>query len=148
MYVWIDECIAGLLEFHDDRNVNEIYEALNITIVKLPRNSILLQGKEAIYHRNFFASEIVYIRDDLDFEYEKFILAHELGHAILHTEIFEAAFNKDFVNKGKLEKQAHYFAIKLLDITLDPVEHEGMTTEQIAGSLYIAEDSLEYALEI
>ena len=147
MYSWIDECIVGILEFHDDRNIYEIYEALNITIVKLPRNNILLQGKEAMYHRNFFGCEVVYIRDDLDFEYEKFILAHELGHAILHIEIYEAAFNKDFINTGKLEKQAHYFAVKILDITLDPIEFEGMTKEQIANYLHIAEDSLAYVTE-
>jgi Zn-dependent peptidase ImmA (M78 family) len=147
MYDWIDECIVGLLEFHDDRNIYDLYETLNIDIVKLPKNNVLLQGKEAIYHRSLLGSEIVYLRDDLHFEYERFILAHELGHAILHIEIYEAAFNKDLINKGKLEKQAHYFAIKLLDITLDPIEHEGMTIEQIAGSLHVAEDSLEYALE-
>ena len=114
----------------------------------MPGNNILLQGKEALYHRDFRGLEIVYIGDDLDFEYEKFVLAHELGHAILHVHIFEAAFNKDFINKGKLEKQAHYFAVKLLDINLDPIDYEGMTIKQIAGDLHIAEDSLEYVTEL
>jgi Zn-dependent peptidase ImmA (M78 family) len=91
---------------------------------------------------------VVYLRDDLPCQYEKFVLCHELGHAILHTEIPSAAYNNKLIVKGKLEKQADYFAIKLLDIKLDNVGYEGLTTEQIAKELCIAEESLNYVLQI
>lgn len=29
----------------------------------------------------------MYIREDLDHKYEKYVLSHELEHAILHTDI-------------------------------------------------------------
>lgn len=147
MNSWIDDCIVGIQERYVEANIYEIYDALYIAINKLPKNHTLLQGKDAIYHRIYLGFELVYIRDVLDFEYEKYILAHELGHAILHTGICEAAFNRNLINKGKLERQAHYFAIKFLDKKVDPIEAEGMTAKQIADSLHIAEDSLEYVTE-
>lgn len=72
------------------------------------------------------------------------MLAHELGHAILHTEIATAAYNNKLLNKGKLEKQADYFALKLLDISIDKDYFEGYTLEQIAKALYVTEASLNY----
>ena len=143
-YDWINNCIIGLIELYNTRDINELYECLNIKIVKLQKNNILLQEGEAFYHRNYFNDEIVFIRNDLDYQYEKFVLAHELGHALLHTEIYTAAFNRDLVNKGKLEKQANYFAFKLLNIEIDSADFEGYTIEQVSKALYVSEDSLKY----
>ncbi|NBI07943.1 ImmA/IrrE family metallo-endopeptidase [Senegalia massiliensis] len=92
-----------------------------------------------MYQRNYFDEEIVFARDDLEYQYEKLILAHELVHALLHTKTYQAAYNKDLINKGKLEKQADYFALRLLQIEIDSI---GSTIEQIASSLYVTEESL------
>lgn len=78
--------------------------------------------------------------------YEKLVLAHELGHALLHTETYTATFNKNLLNKGNLEKQAHYFALRLLkiEIEIDDIDFEVYTIEQILKALYVSEDSLKY----
>lgn len=60
-------------------------------------------------------------------------------------EIATAAYNK-LTNKGKLERQADYFAINLLGIKIDDVYHYGLTLEQIAKELYVTEDSLNYVI--
>lgn len=135
MHSWIDNIILGLKDFNDTNNIYELYKELNISIRKLDSNNILLQGNEAFYTRSFFGEEITFIKNNLCEPYEKFILAHELGHALLHPNIYEAAFNKSLINVGKLEKQANYFAFKILNIELDPVEFEGFTIDQIASSL-------------
>lgn len=137
MYPWIDNTILGLRENYKTDNVYELYDLLDIQIIKLEPNNILLDNNEAFYYRNYFKNEIVFIRNDLQRDFEKFVLAHELGHALLHTDSYEAAFNKSLLNTGKLEKQANYFAFKLLDIELDPTDFEGFTIEQIASSLYL-----------
>jgi Zn-dependent peptidase ImmA (M78 family) len=137
MYPWIDNTILGLRESYKTDNVYELYDLLDIQIIKLEPNNILLDNNEAFYYRNYFKNEIVFIRNDLQRDFEKFVLAHELGHALLHTDSYEAAFNKSLLNTGKLEKQANYFAFKLLDIELDPTDFEGFTIEQIASSLYL-----------
>lgn len=137
MYSWINNILEGLKDTYDTSNIYELYDFLNIKIIKLESINILLRGNEAFYYRNYFGSELVSIRNDLNLEYEKFILAHELGHALLHTYSYEAAFNKSLLNTGKLEKQANYFALKLLKLDIDSVQFEGFTIEQIASSLYL-----------
>lgn len=138
MYLnWLDNILEGLKDTYDTNNIYELYDYLEIKIIKLEPSNILLRGNESLYNRNYFGNEIVLIRNDLDLEYEKFILAHELGHALLHTETYKAAFNKDLINCGKLEKQANYFALRLLALDMDPIQFEGFTIEQIASSLYL-----------
>lgn len=139
---WINDYITGLIDMYDTRDIYEIYNCLDIQIVKLPKHNILLQGNESFYQRDYLNQEVVYIRNDLDFKYEKFVLAHELGHAILHTKIYSAAFNKKLLNKGKFEKQANYFALKLLNIKFDPVDFNGFTLEQICSYLHINKECL------
>lgn|SRR5690554_1817067 len=143
-YSWIYDYVDGIIEYCNSRDIHDIYDALSIEIVKLNKNNILLQGCEALYQRNYFDEEIVFIRNDLPYKYEKFVLAHELGHAVLHTEIYTATFNKNLLNKGKLEKQAHYFALRLLKIEIDDIDFEGYTIEQVSKALYVSEDALKY----
>lgn len=145
MHQWIDHCIYGLMDYYGTNNIYELYANLQIEIVWFPADNIILQGKDAVYYRDFQGREIVYLQEGLKVEYEKFVLSHELGHAILHTDLLQAAYSQGMMNKGKLERQAHYFAVKLLDITIDPVEHANLSSEQIAGALYVVEDCLEYA---
>ncbi|QEK13744.1 ImmA/IrrE family metallo-endopeptidase (plasmid) [Crassaminicella thermophila] len=135
MYSWINNCILGLYDLYATKDVYELYDCIEIKITKLDKQSILLQGNEAYYCRNYFGNEIVFIRNDLNIEYEKFVLAHELGHAILHTNIFTVAYNNCLTNRDKIEIQADYFAIKLLEIDINSIEYDGFTIEQIASAL-------------
>ena len=126
---WIDNIVLGLI---DEYNTNDIYELcfyLNIKLVKLDPSNILLRTKDAYYYRDFNDKEVIFIRNDLILSLERFILAHELGHALCHTELLCVGFT--FSNKHKLEKQANYFAFKLAKINFDEVELYEMTLEQI-----------------
>lgn len=136
MYSWIDNILIGIKDIYGN-NIYEILDYLNITVIKLDSKNILLRGNESLYYRDYYNHELIFIRNDLGYNYEKFILCHELGHAILHTNVLEAAFNKNLINKDKFEKQANYFAFKLLNFDLDPIAFEGFTLEQIASSLYL-----------
>lgn len=138
---WIDQYVDGVIDYCNSNDIFEIYKALNIEIVKLDTNDEILQGNDALYMRNHFDIEIVFIRDNLPYKYEKFILAHELGHAILHIEINSAAHN-ELLNKGKLERQADYFGLKLIGIKLGCIEHSNLTIKQLAKTLYVTERSL------
>jgi len=143
-FSWIDPYVDGVIENYDSNDVYQIYKGLGIHLIRVDRNDSILKGNDAMYIRSFYGMEVVYLRDDLPLQYEKFVLCHELGHAILHTEIPSAAYNNKLVVKGKLEKQADYFAIKLFGIRLDDVSYEGLTTEQIATDLCVTEESLNY----
>lgn len=145
---WIDEYVDGVIDHCYSEDIYEIYHTLKIGIIKTCKEDLVLQGNEALYIRNYLGAEVVFIRDDLPYKYEQFVLSHELGHAILHTEIASAAYNNKLIVKGKLENQADYFAIKLLDINLDDVYYKGFTNEQIAKDLCVAEESLIYINEV
>lgn len=148
MYEWIDNILIGLLETYGTNNIYDLLESLNIEINKLDPGNILLNGNEAFYFRDYCNKEIVFIRNDLSEPYEKFILAHELGHALLHTNNLEAAFNRDLLNTGKLERQANYFGIKLLNLDIDPIECDGYTIEQIAHILEVPEVALKQIINL
>ena len=142
MYSWIDDIVLGLKDSCKTDNVYEIYDELNIIIRKIDPSSILLNGNDSLYTRDYLDSEFVLIRNDLDENLERFILFHELGHALLHVDVVRAAFNQKCLNKHKLEKQANYFALKMLNLKFDSIEMEGMTLEQIASYMQIPYEPL------
>lgn len=146
MNQWIDDCLNGLIDMYETNNVYDLYSFLEIEIVKIPHDNILLQGNEAIYCRSYLDKECVFIREDLDLPYEKFILAHELGHALLHTDINTAAFNSRLINTDKIEMQANYFAIRLLidERDIDYVYLDGMSIEQISSYLGVPKEFIKY----
>lgn len=132
MYAWIDNIVVGLFDSYNTHDVCELYDNLNIKIKNLSPDNILLRGNDSLYFRDYLNTEIVFIRDDLILETRKFILFHELAHALLHTNILESRFNRSCINNGKLEKQANYFAFKMLNTNVNKIDLEGMSLEQIA----------------
>ncbi|MDY0235108.1 MAG: ImmA/IrrE family metallo-endopeptidase [Gudongella sp.] len=141
---WIDKYIDGVIEHTGTNDIFEIYKTLDIEIKRVDKNDSILHGNEAIYIRNYLGLELVFINDSLPFRYEKFILAHELAHALLHIDQAQAAYNNKLIIKSKFELQADYFALKLLDISIDKTYYDGCTFEQVAKSLCVGEAILEY----
>lgn len=141
---WIDEYVDGVIDHCYSEDIYEIYHTLKIGIIKTCKEDLVLQGNEALYIRNYLGAEVVFIRDDLPYKYEQFVLSHEFGHAVLHTEIAQAGYSSKLINKGKLERQAGYFAYGLLGIKVDDVYYEGLTTGQVSRDLCVSEESLGY----
>lgn len=138
---WIDEILEGLIDHCQTENIYEIYEQLDIKIQRLTKDNIILKGNEAVYHR-FNSLEIVYIEDNL--VNEKFVLAHELAHAILHINESIVYFNP-LENNWKLEKEANYFAMKLLYKDYE-IEDGIETKSQLADRLGVNECYIEYII--
>ena len=141
---WIDKYVEGIIDYCNTKDVFEICEVLSIYISVINEDSFILKGNDAIYIRDYFDNEIIFIKEDLHYKYKKYLIAHELGHAILHVELETTAYNKGLIIKGKLERQADYFAIRLLDIELDCISLVGLDKEQLARELCIKERALEY----
>lgn len=142
--VWIDEIILGLVDTYATTNPYELCDLLDIQIVKTDKDDILLHTKNSVYIRSYNDNEIIFIRNDLHRNYEKFYLLHELGHAILHTDIM-CSFHNNLLNYDKIEKQANYFALKINDI--DICECEDFTIPQIAGYFVIPENVLRQVMD-
>jgi Zn-dependent peptidase ImmA (M78 family) len=78
---WIKEIIEGLIDIYKTRNVYEIVELLDIKLIKKELKPEI-KGR---FLRDMFDNEYIYISNELSEEEEKIVIAHELGHAILHT---------------------------------------------------------------
>lgn len=139
---YINFVVSGLIDTVQSDCIYDYYDYLDIDYKIVDSNFILLHGNEAVYNRNAI-SEIVYISDKV--KNREFVLAHELGHAILHVDSFKFYYNS-LVNKGQHELQADYFATKLLYrnfIIEDGIE----TYEQLANSLGVNEKIARYIID-
>jgi Zn-dependent peptidase ImmA (M78 family) len=107
----------------------EICEKLGIWVYILPLGNVT--GHYTYMKRK----KVFFINENLDILQQCFCIAHELGHAVLHTKS-NVYFNnsKTFFVQAKLENEADKFAAELLisdDFLLD---YEGVPIEIVSKS--------------
>lgn len=143
---WLKNIVNGLIETYGTKNVYELISSLGITLIKKDLNN----NEKARFFRDAWGNEYIYISSNLDEFEEKYILAHELGHAILHTHISSEYYYSSFVSKDKLEYQANKFAAELLinEEELDMPELKNMTINQLACYLGLPKELIEYKFNI
>ncbi len=87
----------------------------------------------------------------MDEAIQKLVVAHELGHALLHSDI-EIGFIREntMMNTAVYERQANEFAAELLiDKTdLDLALREGMNLEQVSKMLNVSEELVSYSTKL
>lgn len=129
---WIVEIVNGLIEVYKTRNVYELLDLLEITLIKKK----LINDEKGRCLRDMFGNETIFISNELANEEERIVIAHELGHLILHTDLTTSYY---LLNKDQIEVQANKFAAELL--IPDNVEiYEGMTTKELACYLEVSEE--------
>ena len=138
---WIDDIVTGLIDSVGSNNLDDILSELKIhKFIVSPDNS-LLQGNQAVYQR-IGDFECIYISDDV--LNKDFVIAHEIGHAILHVDEMMMFYNP-LLNKGKLDREADNFASKLLYSNLE-LEDGIETYKQLAHKLGIKEEIVKYVV--
>lgn len=139
---WIDDIVLGLIDSVGSNNLDDILSELKIhKFIVSPDNS-LLQDNQAVYQR-IGGFECIYIADNV--LNKDFVIAHEIGHAILHFEEMTMFYNP-LLNKGKLENEANYFACKLLYNDLE-IEDGIETYQQLTNMLGVNEDNIKYIIK-
>ena len=91
-------------------NVKEIADHLDVSIQYQDFKAKTLDSRLIIVDSKGY----IFVRNDLDCAYENFLIAHELGHYVLH---FDRDISFNFlrrVYKTRLEREANEFAIRLL----------------------------------
>ncbi|WP_276861576.1 ImmA/IrrE family metallo-endopeptidase [Anaerococcus tetradius] len=131
----IDKKIKSLIKKAGSDDLGDITSYLGIKVIKHASKSFYCQiaGKKYIY-----------LDKEAPEELQPFILAHELGHAILHKEeIYH--YSPLSINKTSTEREADYFAFKILgkciDTSLD------YTISQYANLLAVSEDTIKYIMD-
>lgn len=118
-----------LARMFKSRNPFEIIKGMNVILVHYP-----LSGVRGFY-QYFQRNNIIYLDERLPENSQKFVLAHELGHMLLHKKsnaIFMDTRTQFCTSKYELE--ADQFAIELLlsDEEISEYREQNFTTEQIA----------------
>lgn len=133
----IDYIVEGLIESVGSSNLKDIINSLDIKLIS--KNGITTQ-----YVRRKNGKQIIYLNSSLPEEIKPFVLSHEIGHAVLHDEEIIQYSPFDIV-RTRTEREADYFAFKLLGKSIDPVYE--FTAEQYAMELGVNEEVIEYVVD-
>ena len=90
----------------------------------------------------------IFLNQDLSPHEKKLVMAHELGHAILHRK--ENCYfirNKTFLSTNRIEMEANYFAAELLISDQMIAENQYLTLQQLSRLLGYSEKILEMKVQ-
>lgn len=128
----INDIIKEIIENTGSTDIYDIISSLSINIKKHPGKTFYCQinGKKYIY-----------LDENLSEDITPFVLAHELGHAVLHKEeIYH--YSPLSITKTATEREADYFAFKILGKEIDPSYEYTIT--QYANMLNVNEEVIKY----
>ena len=106
----IENQLNDLLNEFKTSNVKEIADHLDVSIQYQDFKAKTLDSRLMIIDSKGY----IFVRSNLNCAYENFLIAHELGHYVLH---FDKDISFNFlrrVYKTRLEREANEFACRLL----------------------------------
>lgn len=137
----IKDIIRKLIQKYKTANPFELAEALNVILLYVPLKDV--NGFYHYYNRN----HLIYLSDTLSEVECRRVLAHELGHLILHKDT-----NAIFLSKHtslptqRYEKEADIFASELLISDDDILDNPHYTINQLACLTGTEEKHIKYKL--
>lgn len=141
---WINDIVVKLRKTYLTNSPYELCNCLKIIIERVEPSYYLLANNKSMYFKNFCGNSVIFIRNDLYGKEEEFILCHELGHSILHPTLSCSKY----ANKGKIDRQADYFAFALKGITFDLIEMQNMTLKQMASCVEVPYEPLSQLVNL
>lgn len=136
---YIRHKVTKLLKLYKTNDPEELANRMGILIIDMPL------GSSAGSYRFMKKKRVIFINSDLDYHHRKVVIAHELGHAILHPKI-NCCFikNKTLLLNSKIEKEANIFACELLvhdDLLKDYIDY---SLNEIANAEYLPVELLKF----
>ncbi|MEN0650618.1 ImmA/IrrE family metallo-endopeptidase [Caldifermentibacillus hisashii] len=106
---YLPDKITKLLKTHNTNDPFELGRSLGIVIIFLDL------GDTYGFYRCYKRVKTIVINSELTEWLKRYVCAHELGHAILHSDLNTAFLKKNtFYSIGKIEREANEFAVNLL----------------------------------
>ena len=119
--------LQELLTKYKSRNPCAIANFLNITILYEELGSI--KG----YFNKAYGCKFIHINQNLPEKEKRIVAAHELGHAVLHSDCCTPFMRANtYYSINKWEVEANAFCVRLLISDEDIMENLNYTTEQMA----------------
>ncbi|MCQ5364762.1 ImmA/IrrE family metallo-endopeptidase [Anoxybacillus salavatliensis] len=103
------------------------------------------------YHHSFKRINIIHINSELDESMQRFVCAHELGHAVLHPELSTSFLQKNTLFcMDKVEREANEFAVELLlpDDCIYTYRNTDMTIYEVATTYGIPKEVVHLKREL
>lgn len=102
--------VKNLIRRHDTHNPYEIAKQMKITVHVVP-----LPECTYGFYRRILRRKVIFVNDSLPTGVQKFVVAHELGHILLHPGYsYFRMENRSYYASRKKEEQADEFAKQLL----------------------------------
>ena len=126
----IPKLVSYLKRKYGTDDPEEIADYLGVTIIRMPLEDVVAGFYKLLKRRKY-----IFLNSDIDDDvFLRVVLAHELGHAIMHPKENCACMkSKTLLLTSRIEKQANIFAAFLLidDDMLE--EFYGYTEEQFCN---------------
>lgn len=107
---WIKKQVNNIIKKHKTNCPFEVSESKKIHVVYWDLHSEIW-GFYKYEKRNRF----IFINDNLEYHRQRYVCAHELGHALLHTKVNTPFLQANtFYSIDKIEREANEFAVNLL----------------------------------
>ena len=136
----IKDYVAKLVKRYGTDDPFSLAKVLNIIVFDIPLGE--LQG----FYMYLKKHRTVFLNSNIEEEnLRRVILAHEIGHALLHTKTNCCFMQKNtYLNTSKIEIQANCFAAELLIPDSLIMENPGMTKEQIASIAGVTKELVNF----
>lgn len=133
--------VKDLIKIHGSNNPFKIAQERKIELI--------YEDLEEIYGYYHYSRrvQLIHINYNLDETSQRFVCAHELGHAIQHPKQNTAYLSKHTLfSTNKLENEANTFAVELLAQDADLFEYmqAGYNLEQISRILGIPNQFMKF----
>ncbi|SMC17315.1 protein of unknown function [Clostridium acidisoli DSM 12555] len=138
---YIHDTILRLVDTYGTNNPFELCDYLNIKVIK----SNLGNEIKGFFQRTYNNYELIHIHNGLNDSESKYICAHELGHAILHTDLSIGFFIENKLQiKDRYEAEADRFAAILLLPNEISFECKYMNLQQLSSYYQVPKKLIEY----
>lgn len=138
----IKAMVSKLVRKYKTRDPFEMIKGMNVILVFYP-----LDGVRGFY-QYFQRNNIIYIDENLSEHDKMFVLAHELGHMVLHKKS-NAIFmdTRTQFKTSRYETEANKFAMELLISNDSLSEYRDYTTEQLSRAFGYRQEFIELRIK-